>query len=101
MADPKYKKYYQLMTERNKELFDKFSPIHTGFATDADAWADKFHTIGRDVVDVIRDWERRLCSGTEKGGYAAYSAKLAEKFWAEIKKDYPLIDQVGLRKKTA
>lgn len=87
------------MIEKNAALFDAFAPIHNGFAIDAKKWEEQFHTKGRDVVDVIRDWERRLCSGTEKGGYAAYSAKLAEKFWAEIKKKFPLIDQVGLHKK--
>lgn len=87
------------MIEKNVALFDAFTPIHNGFATDAKKWEDEFHSKGRDVIDVIRDWERRLCSGTEKGGYAAYSAKLAEKFWAEIKKKFPLIDQVGLHKK--
>lgn len=99
MAEPKYKHYHQLMMDRHKELFEKFSPIHTGFAVDPETWADQFHTVGRDVLDVIRDWERRLCHGTEKGQYAHYSAKLSEKFWAEVKKTLPLIDQVGITKK--
>lgn len=101
MAEAKYKHYYQLMMDRNKDLFDRFQPIHDGFSVDPTAWSDQFHTVGRDVLDAIRDWERRLCHGTEKGQYAQYSAKLSEKFWDEVKKTLPLIDQVGIIKKTA
>lgn len=99
MAVPKYKHFHTLMMEQNKDLFEKFSTIHHGFTTDASKWEQQFHEVGRDVKDVIRDWERRLCSGTERGNYALYSSKLAEKFWDEVKKDFPLIDQVGLIKK--
>lgn len=87
------------MLAKNGDLFKRFLPIHAGFTMDQNKWADQFHEVGRDVLDVIRDWERRLCFGTEKGGYGQYSAGLAEKFWAEIKKQFPLIEQVGLRKK--
>ncbi len=101
MATPKYKQFYELMTDRNKDLFDKFQPIHDGFASKPDEWADQFHTLGRDVLDVVRDWERRLCSGSEKTGYGQYSAKLAEKFYEEVKKRFPRIMEVGVIKKTA
>lgn len=87
------------MMEQNKEMFDKFSVIHHGFTSDTGKWEKQFHEVGRDIKDIIRDWERRLCSGTERGNYALYSSKLSEKFWAEVKKDFPLIDQVGLFKK--
>jgi hypothetical protein len=99
MSNTKYKKFYELMSDRHKDLFDKFTPIHEGFSTDPDKWADQFHSIGRDVMDVVRDWERRLCSGSEKTGYGQYSASLAEKFQGEVKKRFPLIHQVGLIKK--
>lgn len=99
MPEPKYKKYYALMMDKNKALFEEFKPIHDGFAQNATKWADEFHTKGRDVVDVIRDWERRLCAGTERGQYASYSVKLSERFWAEVKKELPLIEKVGLIEK--
>lgn len=99
MTGPKYKHYFNLMIKNNEDLFSKFSKIHQGFTTDATTWEKQFHEVGRDIKDVMRDWERRLCSGTEKGTYAQYSSKLSEKFWAEIKKEFPLIDQVGLQKK--
>ncbi len=99
MAEAKYKHFYQLMRERHADIFKEFAPLHAGFSVEPEKWADQFHTKGRDVLDVIRDWERRLCSGTERGKYAQYSVKLAEKFWAEVKHDFPLIDQVGVIKK--
>lgn len=98
MTGPKYKHFYSLMLEHNTELFEKFTKIHEGFSTDPKTWSDQFHDVGREIKDVMHDWERRLCSGTERGNYAQYSSKLSEKFWAEIKKDFPLIDQVGLIK---
>ncbi len=99
MSAAKYQKYLELMKAKHGDLFARFKPIHDGFSSDREKWADEFHTVGRDVLDAIREWERRLCSGTERGVYAQYSGKLAEKFWLEVKKMFPLIDQVGLNVK--
>lgn len=89
------------MKTNNERLLARFKPIHDGFATDPATWEEQFHTVGRDVLDAIRDWERRLCAGTERGNFAQYSVKLAEKYWDEVKKDFPLIEQVGLQVKKA
>jgi len=93
----KYKQYFLEMTEQNHDLFALFKPIHDGYQFDRKQWSQRFHQQGSDVVEVIRDWERRLCSGMEKGHHAVYSAKLAEKFWTEIKKEFPLIERVGVK----
>jgi hypothetical protein len=45
----------------------------------------------------IRFWERKLCSGMEKGNNSVYSNKLADKFWNEVRAYFPNIDQVGLK----
>lgn len=100
MSAPKYKQYVELMKEKNEAVFAAFQPIHDLYQSDPTKWEQEFHTKGLQVLDVIRDWERRLCYGTEKGRYASYSAKLAEKFWQEVRKDLPLIDQVGVKKST-
>lgn len=99
MAKPKYLKFYELMIEKNTRLFDDFQVVHDGYVESHDKWEEKFHNQGRDVMDVIRDWERRLCSGMERGVNAVYSQKLSEKFWGEVKKRFALIEEVGLRKK--
>ncbi len=99
MSNTKYQQFYQLMIENNQKLFADFQTIHDGYMEDKAKWADKFHTEGRDVLDVIRDWERRLCSGMERGNNAVYSAKLSEKFWGEIKKTLPLVEEIGVKVK--
>lgn len=97
MPIPKYKKFVELMYQQNQRLFNQFQSIHDNFANSGQH-EDQFHSVGRDVLDVVRDWERRLCYGTEKGKYASYSAQLAEKFRQEIKKTLPLLDQIGVTK---
>lgn len=97
MAKAKYLKFYELMTERNSELFDEFQIIHDKFVLNPNESADLFHKQGREVLDVIRDWERRLCAGMERGVNAVYSQKVSEKFWGEVKKRFSLIEKVGLR----
>ncbi len=99
MPAQKYKKYYQLMTEQNQALFDTFQIIHDGFVKQSDTWSDKFHTVGLEIVDVMRFWERKLCAGMERGAHAQYSNRVAEKFWEEIKKRFSHIELVGVKKK--
>lgn len=89
-------RYFQLMSEKHAELFTAFDQIHQQFEHDHSN-DEQFHSEGQKVVDVIRSWERRLCSGMERGQHAQYSQKLAEKFWSKVKVRYPLIDQVGVR----
>jgi hypothetical protein len=93
----KYKQYVQEMLEQNQEAFAKFKVIHDGYQNDRKQWSQKFHAEGQPIVDIIRDWERRLCSGMEKGKNAVYSAKLSEKFWNEVKEYLPLIERVGVK----
>lgn len=93
----KYKQYVQEMMEQNAQLFAEFKTVHDGYQQDRKQWSARFHAQGQSVVEVIRDWERRLCSGMERGKNAAYSARLAEKFWTEIKNYLPLIERVGVK----
>ena len=83
------------MEEQNQALFDRFQIIHDQFLLDRSNQTE-FHEVGREVLDVIRDWERRLCSGMERGQFAGYSAKLSEKFWQKVKSRFSLIEEVGL-----
>lgn len=91
----KHDKYFQLMSEKHQDLFNAFDPVHRQFALDKSNEA-QFHQEGRRVVDVIRSWERRLCSGMERGQHAQYSQQLADKFWTKVRERYPLIDLVGV-----
>jgi hypothetical protein len=44
----------------------------------------------------MEEWESRLCKQMEKGKNGVFSAKVSEKFWQEVKKDFPLIELVGV-----
>lgn len=93
----KYKQYFTQMSEENQELFNQFDEIHAGYKADRKAWSKKFHEVGGKVVEIMKDWERKLCSGMERGANAVYSAKLADKYWDEIKKRYSHIELVGVK----
>jgi len=93
----KYKQYVQEMIEQNQAAFSAFKIVHDGYQSDRKQWSARFHAEGKPIVEIIRDWERRLCSGMEKGKNAVYSTKLSEKFWGEIKEYLPLIERVGVK----
>lgn len=99
MTTPKYKRFYTLMCEQNEALFTKFDRIHNKYIQEDSSVNDTFHSVGRDVVDVVRFWERKLCSGMERGTNSVYSNKLADKFWDEVRTRYSHIDMVGVKTK--
>ncbi len=101
----KYKEYFGKMVEANKELFDKFAKVHTNYGMDNDKqslaggtskFQEEFNREGEEVLAVIHEWENRLCSHSEKAGYANYTGNLAEKFQEEVKSHFPLIDHIGI-----
>jgi hypothetical protein len=91
-----YQTIYQLMIDQNHDLFKRFYEIHEKYVLDAKKYQEEFNAIGRDIQDVIHDYERRLCGKTESGQYSKFSGNLAEKFWTLIRKDYPKIDFIGI-----
>lgn len=92
----KYKEYYDKMVEENKDLFDKFIKSHFEYSIDQNENQEKFNEIGAKVLDVIHEWENRLCKTSEGAGYSNYTGGLAEKFQGEIRSHFPLIDHVGI-----
>jgi len=96
MSQAKYLQYFQLMKEKNEDLFVEFSKVHDLYLTDPNKYQADFNEAGRDVVDAVRDWDRRLCSTVGKGQFSQYSQKLSEKFWDEVRKHFSEIDKVGL-----
>jgi hypothetical protein len=93
----KYQTFLNLMLEENRELFDNFKQVHDAFVLAPDANKERFNSVGSEVLDVIRDWERRLCGKTESGQYGKFSSNLSQKFWDEIRKLYKKIDFVGIK----
>lgn len=93
----RYKEYYSEMVASNKALFDEFKVIHDKYAENDERWKEKFNEVGKKVVEIIRDYEVRLCAHSEGGQYGRYANKLADKFWEEVRKMYPRIDFVGVK----
>lgn len=93
----KYKQLFDEMLSKNRELFIRFKITHDMYATDRKTWSAQFNEEGLRVLEIIQDYENRLCGHSEQGQYSKFSANLAEKFWAEVRKNYPKIDFVGVK----
>ncbi len=93
----KYKQYYQDMLAKNQALFADFKKTHDLFATNRLKYQDEYNAKGEIIIEIIRDWEKRLCLKMENGKNGAYSSNLAEKFRAEVKKFLPLVDLIGVK----
>ncbi len=93
---PKYEEYYQKMVDQNLDLFGKFQDMHDNYVLNPKQWQKQYNEIGEQIVEIIRDWERKLCRESEKGQFSKFSGNLADKFWELVRKDYPKIDLVGV-----
>ncbi len=85
------------MLKKNRELFIKFKITHDMYANDKKTWSNQFNEEGVKVLEIVREYEDILCRHSEQGKYGKFSANLAEKFWSEVRKNYPLIDFVGVK----
>ncbi len=97
MSSPKFRKFFNDMFEQHKELFLRFKLLNDDFATDRKKYQAEFNEVGKQVVDIIHDWEGRLCGHMEKGDKAVYSKNVADKFWTEIRAYFPYVDWVGVK----
>jgi hypothetical protein len=92
----KYKQYVEKMFEDNREVFEKFTKTHSLYANEPEKWQKQFNTEGEIILDLIREYENRLCANTERGMYNKFSTQLSEKFRNEVRKIYPMIDHIGI-----
>lgn len=79
----------------HKDLFTRFQEIHDRYTMSPDRYQVEFNEVGKEVMDVIRKYENKLCGSTERGGYSKYSHNLSEKFWSGIRALFPKIDFIG------
>lgn len=96
----KYKEYFTRMVEENKSIFDAFTQLHFEYSTDQEKYQEKFNSEGAKILNLIHEWENRLCKASEGAGYGSYTTGLAEKFQAEVRNHFPLIDHIGIIVKT-
>jgi hypothetical protein len=86
------------MMEENKSIFATFKLLHDKYAlaNDTASLQEEFNREGEKILKIIREWENKLCSQSEKGGYGVYTGGLSEKFQMLIRKSFPMIDYVGI-----
>lgn len=94
----RYKEAYEQMVRDNKELFDSFQKIHDAYALNETPNQDAFNEKGKEVMNLVRKYEDILCKRSEVNGFGEYTSKLAEKFQDEVRKHFPKIDQVGIKR---
>ncbi len=84
------------MLQENSEVFKDFQKLHDEYALNPDPNQLRFNSEGGKVLEIVREYENRLCATTERGMYNKFSANLAEKFQNEVRNHFPMIDHVGL-----
>ena len=94
---PKYKDYLNKMLSENKSAFEEFEKIHNEYALNPENFQTTFNREGIKVLEIIKEYENRLCANTERGMYNKYSTSLAEKFQNEVRKQFPMIDHIGIK----
>jgi hypothetical protein len=92
-----FQKAFQTMVEENQDLFDTFTAVHDAYVLNPEMNKEKFNSVGGEVVEIIRDHERKLCSQMGKGQFSKFTHTLSDKFWGEVRKKYAKIDFVGVR----
>lgn len=92
----KYQAYYQKMWETHKTLLSEFLDTHDKFKSDRKKYSKEYNDKGKAVREIMEEWDARLCQQMERGQNAVFSSKVSEKFWNEVKKDFPLIEFVGV-----
>lgn len=92
----KYKEFYEMMIKQNKETFDEFKKVHDEYLKDPKKWYKEFNKIGSDIQDLMREYENRLCRQSEGAGNSKFTTALSEKFQAEVKKNFPKINFIGM-----
>lgn len=92
----KFKQYYQQMWDAHKDILSEFMDIHDKYQKDRFNNQAEFNRIGKEARQVMEEWDQRLCKQMEKGSNGVFSSKVSEKFWNEIKQDFPLVEFVGV-----
>ena len=92
----KYQQYYQEMWDANKATLENFLILHDKFKSNRKQYTKEFNTDGKAVREIMEEWDKRLCTQMERGKNGVFSSKVSEKFWNEVKKDFPLIEFVGV-----
>lgn len=85
------------MREKESKLFAEFEKAHQAYKQNSSQNQAEFNQLGEKVLEVVRDWDRRLCSAMGRTVYGQYSNQVSEKFWEMVRADFDQIDMIGVR----
>jgi len=85
------------LREKHPIQLEDFQNIHNAYMRDRKKYQDTFNQKGKEILKILRKYENILCGKQERSNMAKYSSSLSEKYWLEIKKDFPMIDFVGAK----
>jgi hypothetical protein len=91
-----YQQTYAQMLADNPELFTEFRSVHDFYRTDQSKWQAEFDRVGKQVLKIVEDTEKRLCTKMENSNRGKFSTALSDKFRATVRQAFPLIDLVGV-----
>lgn len=92
----KYKSLVDQLYKENQTVFAAFRPVHDLFAQNQKAYSAQFNLLGKPVMDLVLQYEKKLCAQMDGGKYGVYTCNLSEKFRHEIKMTYPYLDFIGV-----
>ncbi len=93
----KFKEYFELMLKDHKETFENFKDIHDHYTLEPTKYQKQFNDYGKEILEIVQEYENRLCGKSEGSGFGRYTVQLADKFRAEVKKYLPKINSIGLQ----
>lgn len=93
----KFLEIFNEMVTKHETEFDAFQEIHDKYEKDPQKWQERFNDEGAKIMEIVREYENRLCGHMENTQNATYSANLAEKFRNEIKRYLPKLDMIGVK----
>lgn len=85
----RYQQAFNEMWAGNTPLFEQFAKMTMN--------DPQFHIVGKQVLHLVEDAERKLCGKMEGGGYGNYSTSLADKFRGLVRQSLKYIDFVGVK----
>lgn len=92
----KFRETFNEMVTKYEKEFDTFQELHDRYEKDPKRFQAEFNSEGAKIMEIVREYENRLCGHMENTKNATYSANLAEKFRGEIKRYLPKLDMIGV-----
>lgn len=92
----KYKQVYTDTVAAHKAEFESFREIHDLYKSNQKKYAKHYNIQGKKIRDYLDRAVNVLCGKSESSGHGMFSSVLADKFWAEVRADYPMVDFIGV-----